>query len=137
MKDKGGDIIRLRHIIDATNSISEYYSKNEKTKLYSDAIERNITIIGEAVRNMMTDYGLRMTRIIKIIAASSVICHLPSAAIAAPSHCLSLYGECKYKPGFTHFDYVNPDAPKGGAVKLAETAKALGNQKHRIAILFS
>ena len=42
-------------------------------------------------------------------------------AQAAPSHCLSLYGECKYKPDFTHFDYVNPDAPKGGAVKLAET----------------
>jgi microcin C transport system substrate-binding protein len=21
----------------------------------------------------------------------------------------------KYGPGFTHFDYVNPDAPKGGA----------------------
>jgi microcin C transport system substrate-binding protein len=25
----------------------------------------------------------------------------------------------KYKPGFTHFDYVNPDAPKGGELKLA------------------
>ena len=25
----------------------------------------------------------------------------------------------KYQPGFTHFDYVNPDAPKGGEVKLA------------------
>ena len=68
----------------------------------------------------------------------SGFCFLSSGeAYAAPSHCLSLYGECKYKPGFTHFDYVNPDAPKGGAVKLAETAKALGNQKHRIAILFS
>lgn len=42
-------------------------------------------------------------------------------ANAAPSHCLALYGECKYKAGFAHFEYVNPDAPKGGAVKLAET----------------
>lgn len=42
-------------------------------------------------------------------------------ANATPSHCLSLYGECKYKSDFKHFDYVNPDAPKGGAVKLAET----------------
>ncbi len=25
----------------------------------------------------------------------------------------------KYQPGFSHFDYVNPDAPKGGEVKLA------------------
>lgn len=44
-----------------------------------------------------------------------------TAASAAPSHCLTMYGECKYKPGFTHFDYVNPDAHKGGEVKLAET----------------
>lgn len=55
MKDKSGDIVRIRHIIDATNSISDYYSKNEKTKLYSDAIERNITIIGEAVRCLSDD----------------------------------------------------------------------------------
>ena len=40
---------------------------------------------------------------------------------AAPSQCLSLYDPCKYKPGFTHFEYVNPNAPKGGSVKLAET----------------
>lgn len=62
-----------------------------------------------------------MTKAIKIIIASSVICHLSSTVLAAPSHCLTLYGECKYKEGFKNFDYVNPDAPKGGAVKLAET----------------
>ncbi|HID4047472.1 TPA: extracellular solute-binding protein [Pluralibacter gergoviae] len=28
-------------------------------------------------------------------------------------------GEPKYAPGFDHFDYVNPDAPKGGRVTLA------------------
>ena len=30
-----------------------------------------------------------------------------------------MYGDLKYGPGFRHFDYVNPDAPKGGVVKLA------------------
>jgi microcin C transport system substrate-binding protein len=30
-----------------------------------------------------------------------------------------MYGDLKYVPGFTHFDYVNPDAPKGGKVRLA------------------
>jgi microcin C transport system substrate-binding protein len=25
----------------------------------------------------------------------------------------SVIGELKYKPGFKHFDYVNPDAPEG------------------------
>jgi hypothetical protein len=34
-------------------------------------------------------------------------------------HGLSLFGELKYQPGFGHFDYVNPRAPKGGAVRLA------------------
>jgi microcin C transport system substrate-binding protein len=39
-----------------------------------------------------------------------------SAEAAAPhwQHGLSIYGEFKYPPGFTHFDTVNPDAPKGG-----------------------
>lgn len=36
-------------------------------------------------------------------------------------HGLSLLGDIKYPPGFKHFDYVNPDAPKGGAVRLAQT----------------
>jgi len=29
----------------------------------------------------------------------------------------ALRGEPKYQPGFTHFDYVNPDAPKGGTMR--------------------
>jgi len=32
-------------------------------------------------------------------------------------HGLSLFGDLKYKPGFEHFDYVNPKAPKGGSVR--------------------
>ncbi len=32
----------------------------------------------------------------------------------------SLMGSPKYKPGFTHFDYVNPKAPKGGVLRLAD-----------------
>ena len=33
----------------------------------------------------------------------------------------SLRDTPKYKEGFTHFDYVNPDAPKGGSVTLSTT----------------
>ena len=32
-------------------------------------------------------------------------------------HGLSLFGDLKYKPGFKHFDYVNPNAPKGASVR--------------------
>ena len=34
------------------------------------------------------------------------------------SHAYSAYGKPKYPRGFTHFDYVNPDAPKGGTLQL-------------------
>ena len=32
-------------------------------------------------------------------------------------HALSLFGDIKYPPGFKRFDYVNPDAPKGGVAR--------------------
>jgi microcin C transport system substrate-binding protein len=31
---------------------------------------------------------------------------------------LSMYGDLKYGPGFTHFEYVNPRAPKGGQLRM-------------------
>ena len=34
------------------------------------------------------------------------------------SHAITLRGAPKYPEGFTHFDYVNPDAPKGGTLTL-------------------
>jgi len=33
-------------------------------------------------------------------------------------HAVSLVGEPKYPADFTHFDYVNPDAPKGGVARF-------------------
>jgi microcin C transport system substrate-binding protein len=42
----------------------------------------------------------------------------PAPAGSAPHHhALSLVGEPKYGPDFKHFDWVNPDAPKGGTVR--------------------
>ncbi|MFN7901952.1 MAG: extracellular solute-binding protein [Holosporales bacterium] len=35
------------------------------------------------------------------------------------AHGLSMHGDLKYPPGFTNFEYVNPDAPKGGTLVLA------------------
>jgi microcin C transport system substrate-binding protein len=50
---------------------------------------------------------------------------LPSPAAAQQSqaerawrHGVSLFGELKYPADFKHFDYVNPDAPKGGSVRM-------------------
>lgn len=35
------------------------------------------------------------------------------------SHALSMFDDVKYGSGFEHFDYVNPNAPKGGELRLA------------------
>jgi microcin C transport system substrate-binding protein len=41
-----------------------------------------------------------------------------SLAQADATHGIALYGDLKYSSSFTHFDYADPDAPKGGAVKF-------------------
>jgi microcin C transport system substrate-binding protein len=38
---------------------------------------------------------------------------------ATASYAVSMFGDLKYGPGFKHFDYVNPEAPKGGDVRMA------------------
>ncbi len=43
-----------------------------------------------------------------------------AAAESASSHGLSLHRELKYPAGFSHLEYVNPEAPKGGELRLAE-----------------
>ncbi len=42
-----------------------------------------------------------------------------SAQAAEKKHAVAMHGDIKYGPGFTHFDYTNPDAPKGGVLKLS------------------
>jgi microcin C transport system substrate-binding protein len=45
--------------------------------------------------------------------ASSLGCNV-EAAQDVEQHGISAFGDLKYPPEFKHFDYVNPDAPKGG-----------------------
>jgi microcin C transport system substrate-binding protein len=50
-----------------------------------------------------------------LVKTVAVLCALTlSAEAAEKSHGLSSFGELKYPADFKHFDYVNPDAPKGG-----------------------
>ena len=45
---------------------------------------------------------------------------LAGLALAGPKHAQTLYDEPpKYPANFQHFDYVNPDAPKGGSLRQA------------------
>ena len=43
-------------------------------------------------------------------------------ANAAPSHGLSTFGDLKYPENFSHFEYVNPDAPVGGQLAMIGTS---------------
>ena len=56
-----------------------------------------------------------------VVAAAllALLAPAPGSAQDAAKHGLSLFGDLKYPADFKHFDYVNPDAPKGGTVKLA------------------
>ncbi len=46
---------------------------------------------------------------------------LSSSLNAEPRHGLSAFGKLKYKKDFTHFDYTNPNAPKGGKLTTVGT----------------
>ncbi|WP_448192513.1 extracellular solute-binding protein [Azospirillum sp. sgz301742] len=47
----------------------------------------------------------------------ALFCAAP--AFAEPTHGIAMHGDLKYPKGFKHFDYVNPYAPKGGALRQA------------------
>ncbi|MGC8119004.1 extracellular solute-binding protein [Marinobacter sp. VGCF2001] len=64
------------------------------------------------------------------IATSLAVVASASVAVAdeavteqlSPAHGIAMHGELKYPEGFSHFDYVNPEAPKGGQLKLSVVA---------------
>jgi microcin C transport system substrate-binding protein len=50
--------------------------------------------------------------------AAPLLWAAPVSANEAPwRHAVSLFGSVKYPADFKHFDYVNPNAPKGGSVR--------------------
>jgi peptide/nickel transport system substrate-binding protein len=55
----------------------------------------------------------------KLLATALLGCALfGSVAAAEPVEGLAMHGTPKHAPGFTHFPYVNPDAPKDGRIVL-------------------
>jgi microcin C transport system substrate-binding protein len=58
--------------------------------------------------------------LLRYSAAAPAIFHVPHLVASAraaddiESHGMSGFGDLKYPPEFRHFDYVDPDAPKGG-----------------------
>ncbi len=58
----------------------------------------------------------------RLALAFALLLALPAAAgEVTRSHGFSTFGELKYPPDFKHFDYANPDAPKGGTMSFRGT----------------
>ncbi len=51
--------------------------------------------------------------------AMMVLAWSVQALAIEPVHGLAMHGDLKYPAGFTHFEYANPDAPKGGQIHLS------------------
>ena len=46
------------------------------------------------------------------------------------AHAYSQFGDIKYPPGFAHFEWVNPDAPKGGEIELVPPLRITNFDKY-------
>ena len=69
------------------------------------------TLMGQSQRHM------HMRQLACFCAATFVLwaCQIAPAAAA---HAYAQFGDIKYLSGFSHFSYVNPDAPKGGEIRM-------------------
>ena len=61
-----------------------------------------------------------------MILCALCVASAPSSA-REPSHGFAYFGELKYPKGFAHFDYANPDAPKGGTLKTSPVLGTFNN----------
>ncbi len=61
-----------------------------------------------------------LQRCARLLAGGALLLGVALHASAAARHAATLYDEApKYPANFQHFDYVNPDAPKGGTLRQA------------------
>src|SRR5262245_27144631 len=76
-------------------------------------------------KRVVWDERARMKALAVVLAVALAVAATPAwprpVPPADPAHGISIHGDLKYGPGFRHFDYVDPRAPKGGSVTLAAT----------------
>lgn len=58
---------------------------------------------------------MRDLSFLRALMTAVLVCLAPATWAA---HAYAQFGDIKYPPGFTHFDYVNPAAPKGGEIRM-------------------
>ena len=58
---------------------------------------------------------MRDLSFLRALMMAVLVCLAPASWAA---HAYAQFGDIKYPPGFTHFEYVNPIAPKGGEIRM-------------------
>ncbi len=60
-------------------------------------------------------------KLARSLLAAGLLCALPLPLLAQTvgGHGMAMHGDLKYGPDSKHFEYVNPDAPKGGEIRLS------------------
>lgn len=62
------------------------------------------------------------TSLVLLTTSHSAFSAQTAASAPEPQYGIAMHGEPKYQKDFAHFDYVNPDAPKGGTLRMAIVA---------------
>lgn len=71
------------------------------------------------VRAKFSAVLVALTGLLVLAGSPQALADEHNAAERVQSHAFAIRGEPKYGPDFEHFDYVNPDAPKGGRLVLS------------------
>ena len=65
-----------------------------------------------------------------ILAGLGAVACLAWAGAVWAAHAYGQFGDIKYPAGFSHFDYVNPQAPKGGEITLVPPTRVSSFDKY-------
>lgn len=77
-----------------------------------------------------------MTALLNVLRSATLLAAVATAMVATlaamlavtpaqaqPTHAVAQFGEPKYRADFRHFDYANPEAPRGGTLTLSTIAQ--------------
>jgi microcin C transport system substrate-binding protein len=81
--------------------------------LHSTRMQRRHQAAGLALEAVRNTIGTMLRGLVALLS----VCFAAHAGDAV--HGQAMHGTAKYAAGFTHFDYVNPQAPKGGSIHLS------------------
>jgi microcin C transport system substrate-binding protein len=97
---------------------NKYLAKSNKSRVQGKVTNRHARHKNWQDANASMTNALEQTRretlLLGVAALVSSLARNVEAGEDTERHGISAFGDLKYPPNFKHFDYVNPNAPKGG-----------------------